>query len=66
MKIGGIILIVIGALNLFVGIAQISVTGSGGRGIGFAIGFVVLGAFLIDRAKRKSEKEDAREKWKNE
>ena len=65
MKIGGIILIVIGALGLFSSVAEISVTGRGGEGIGFGIGFVVLGAFLIDRAKRKSDKENAKEKWKN-
>lgn len=68
MKIIGIILIIIGAINVITGFAGLSsnYAEKAASSIGFGIGFVVLGAYLINRAKKKKEEKEEKEKWKNE
>lgn len=65
MKIGGIIALVFGALNLFIGISLLSTeyADKAGEKIGFGIGALALGLYLINRAKQKKEEEEAKKKW---
>lgn len=60
MKIAGIILLVIGVLSTLgaiIGAANGHATSFGG------LGLVVLGAFLLSRAKKKKEEEEKKKKW---
>lgn len=68
MKIGGIFAIVVGVLNLFIGIASLSTeyADQAGGKLGFGIGAMVLGLYLLDRDKKKKEKQKEKEKWENE
>lgn len=67
MKTGGIILIVLGALNLIVAIAGMAdYPDQAGPKFGFAIGMIVLGAYLINRAQKKKEEKLKKEKWENQ
>lgn len=67
MKIGGIISIIFGAVNLIIGFVGLSskyaeqATGK----IGFGIGLLVLGFYLINRANKKKEEKDKKDKWEN-
>ena len=67
MKIGGIISIIFGVVNLIIGFAGLSskypeqATGK----IGFGIGLLVLGFYLINRANKKKEEKDKKDKWEN-
>jgi uncharacterized membrane protein YfcA len=68
MKIIGIILIIIGAINVITGFAGLTsdYADQAISSIGFGIGFIVLGAYLINRAKKKKEEKEEKEKWENE
>jgi len=68
MKIGGIISIILGALSVIAGFSGITSNYADRaiRSIGVGIGFIVLGAYLISRAKAKREENQKKEKWKNE
>lgn len=60
MKIAGIILLVLGTLSLLGAI----VGASNGYDTSFSgIGFVVLGAFLINRANKKKEEAKKKKEW---
>lgn len=65
MKIGGIILIIIGAINIIVGFAGLSTeyAEQASSRLGFGISFIVLGAYLINRAQKKKEEKGKKEKW---
>jgi len=68
MKIIGIILIIIGAINVITGFAGLTsdYADQAISSIGFGIGFIVLGAYLINRAKKKKEEKEEKDKWENE
>lgn len=66
MKVAGIVLIVIGVLGLFQDFMRLASGNSrGGEGIAFGIGFIVLGAFLLNRAQKKAQKKIDKDKWEN-
>jgi uncharacterized membrane protein YfcA len=65
MKIGGIIALIFGVLNLIIGIGGLSsqyADKAGGK-IGFGIGAIVLGIYLLNRANKKKEEQKDKEKW---
>ncbi len=68
MKIGGIISIILGAINIIIGFAGLSskYADQATSKLGFGIGLLVLGLFLINRAKKRKEEQDEKNKWKNE
>ena len=68
MKIGGIFALIVGVLNLFIGFASLSTeyADQAGGKLGFGIGAIVLGLYLLDRAKKKKEEQKKKEKWENE
>ncbi|NCP52436.1 MAG: hypothetical protein GW839_14175 [Flavobacteriales bacterium] len=65
MKVGGIIALIFGVINLIVGIGGLSTqyadqaTGK----IGFGIGAIVLGIYLLNRANQKKEEQKEKDKW---
>lgn len=67
MKVGGIIALIFGVLNLIIGIGGLSTqyadqaTGK----IGFGIGAIVLGIYLLNRANKKKEEQKEKDKWNN-
>jgi len=75
MKIGGIILIVLGAFFFLSGIGGFYLAGSQGfseyqpdagqlgQNISFGIAFVGIGIFLITRANKKKREKEEKEKW---
>lgn len=67
MKITGIILIIIGAINVITGFAGLSsdYAEQASSSLGFGIGFIVLGAYLINRAQKKKEEKERKDKWEN-
>lgn len=67
MKITGIILIIIGAINVITGFAGLSsdYAEQASSSLGFGIGFIVLGAYLINRAQKKKEEKQRKDKWEN-
>lgn len=60
MKTWGIVLIVFGSLSL---LGAILSTANGRTGSAGGLAFVVLGIYLIHRAKQKKEEEDEFKKW---
>lgn len=68
MRTFGIICIVLGGLNLLVGFAGLSTeyAEQASSKFGFGISALVLGLFLLSRAKKKKEEEEAKNRWKNE
>jgi len=67
MKIGGIIALIFGVLNLIIGIGALSseyADQAGGK-IGFGIGAIVLGIYLLNRANQKKEEQNEKDKWSN-
>ncbi|KGN89303.1 hypothetical protein [Porphyromonas gulae] len=62
MRKTGIALIVIGAISALGHILAIT-KGHEPRGLGGALAFVVLGAFLISRDKKKKEEAEAKKQW---
>lgn len=67
MKIGGIILIVFGGLSVIGAVAGFTseYADRAARSFGLGIGFVILGAYLINRAKKKKEEQKEKDKWNN-
>ena len=69
MKIGGIIILVIGALNFLIAIIGIVQVPEYAKQIGTqfssAIMFICLGIFMISRAKKKKIEKDEKDKWNN-
>jgi len=66
MKTVGVIIVVIGVINIFMGLLAISqAPPSAGRMIGGGVTFAVIGAFLIDRAAKNKEKKQQRKEWEN-
>lgn len=67
MKVGGIIALVFGVLNLIVGIGGLSsqYADQASSKIGFGIGAIVLGLFLLNRANKKKDEQNEKEKWSN-
>jgi uncharacterized membrane protein YfcA len=65
MKIGGIIALIFGVLNLIIGIGGLSTqyADQAGGKIGFGIGAIVLGIYLLNRANKKKEEQKDKEKW---
>lgn len=65
MKVGGIIALIFGVLNLIIGIGGLyteyaeQATGN----ITFGIGAVILGMFLINRYSKKKEEQKEKDKW---
>lgn len=72
MKFVGWFLVVVGGLNLIVSIASFSVGVDAigadrmSQRIGTAIGMLVLGLYLLDRAAKKAAKAEEQNKWMNE
>lgn len=65
MKTGGIIALIFAALNIIAGIGMLSTIHAdkaGGR-IGFGIGALVLGFYLLERAKKAKEEKAEKDKW---
>lgn len=60
MKIAGIIILVLGCISTFGGVMAAAV---GGRLNLSGLTFIVLGIFLISRAKKKKEEEEEKSKW---
>ena len=69
MKFFGWFLVVMGGLNLIVSIASFSVGVDAigadrmSQRIGTAIGMLVLGLYLLDRAAKKAAKAEEQNKW---
>lgn len=67
MKIGGIILLVIGVLNFILNLIGLTTNPEFAdqqvRMLFFGIGMMVIGAFLIYRAKKKKEEDKDRDNW---
>lgn len=65
MKVGGIIALIFGVLNLIIGIGGLSTeyADQAGGKIGFGIGAIVLGIYLINRANQKKEEQKEKDKW---
>jgi uncharacterized membrane protein YfcA len=65
MKITGIILIIYGAINVIAGFAGLSkeFAEQASISLGFGIGLIVLGAYLINRAQKKKEEKEKKVKW---
>ncbi|MEQ8324036.1 MAG: hypothetical protein RID18_16285 [Cytophagales bacterium] len=61
MKIGGIILLVLGIFSTIGGLLRASQGFEASIGGGLAFG--VLGIFLISRANKKKEEEDKKKEW---
>ena len=68
MKGWGIAFVVIGILNLISGIAAVAYgeAEAAGRKFGGAGMLIVLGAFMISRAKKKKEEEQNKSDWNND
>ncbi len=67
MKVGGIIALIFGVLNLIIGIGALSseyADQASGK-IGFGIGAIVLGIYLLNRANQKKEEQYEKNKWSN-
>lgn len=68
MKIGGIIALIFGILNIIAGIGMSSdpnfADKAGGK-FGFGIGAIVLGIYLLNRANQKKEEQNEKDKWSN-
>lgn len=66
MKTGGIIALLFGVLNIIAGIGMLSdpkfADKAGGK-FGFGIGAIVLGIYLLNRAKEKKEEEKEKDNW---
>lgn len=65
MKVGGIIALIFGVLNLIVGIGGLSTqyADQASGKIGFGIGAIVLGLYLLNRANKKKEEQKEKDKW---
>jgi uncharacterized membrane protein HdeD (DUF308 family) len=65
MKTGGIIAIIFGALNIFVGIAGLNspFAERAIRNLGLGIGVIILGIYLISRANEKKEEQKEKDNW---
>lgn len=58
MKVGGIIALIFGVLNLIIGIGMSfdpNFADKAGGKFGFGIGVIVLGIYLINRANKKKK-----------
>lgn len=67
MKIGGIITIVFGVINLIAGFAGIGkqyAEQASGK-LGFGIGAILLGIFLLSRAEKNRKEQEEKNKWNN-
>ena len=67
MKIGGIIAIVFGVINLIAGLAGISTQyaeQASGK-LGFGIGAILLGIFLLSRVEKNRKEHEEKDKWNN-
>ena len=62
MKVAGIVLIVWGGLAVLAAILQVM---RGFEAIFAGLSLIVLGTFLISRAKKKQEEKKERNKWLN-
>lgn len=67
MKVGGIIALIFGILNLIVGIGGLSTqyADQAGSKIGFGVGAIVLGVYLLNSANKKKEEQKEKDKWVN-
>ncbi len=65
MKIGGVISLILGVLNLIIGIGGLSTqyADQASGKIGFGIGAIVLGVYLLNRANKKKEEQQEKDKW---
>ena len=68
MKVVGIIALIFGILNIIAGIGMLSdpnfADKAGGK-LGFGIGCIVLGVYLLNRASQKKEEQNEKDKWSN-
>lgn len=63
MRICGIVLIVFGSLSL---LGALLAAANGAAGSAGGIVFIVLGAYMVHRAKQKEEEKNQHDKWSNE
>lgn len=66
MKVGGIIALIFGILNIIAGIGMLSdpnFSNQAGGKFGFGIGCIVLGVYLLNRVKQKKEEQKEKDKW---
>ena len=65
MKIAGIILLIFGIFDFIIGMIGLSTefAEQAGGNLVFGILLAVLGIMLIDRANKKRQKEQERERW---
>jgi len=68
MKVGGIIALIFGVLNLIMGIGALSTeyADQAGGKIGFGIGAIILGIYLLNRDSQNKENQKEKDKWSNE
>jgi len=67
MKVGGIISIIFGILSFIVGIAGLSTkyADRAAGNLGWGIGLIVLGFYLLNRASQQKEEQNEKDKWSN-
>ncbi len=66
MKVGGIIALIFGLLNLIAGIGMLSDPNFADKAsgkFGFGIGCIILGIYLLNRASQKKEEQNEKDKW---
>lgn len=66
MKVGGIILLALGALNFVVALAAMGSEASSdlvGQKLGSAVMLCVIGMFLLYLAKKKVDEKNERDEW---
>ena len=63
MRTWGIVLIVFGSLSL---LGALLAAANGAAGSGGGIVFIVLGAYLVHRAKQKEEEKNQHDNWSSE
>ena len=67
MKVGGWIILIWGIIAFMAGIAAAANGAAAGSSyLGGGIGFCVIGAYLIHRAKQKEEEKNEHDNWSNE
>lgn len=66
MKVWGWILIVLGGLNILVGLIAAANGANAGGKFGCGIAFCVLGGYLLYRASQKEEEKNQQDDWNND
>ncbi|AEK22700.1 hypothetical protein [Capnocytophaga canimorsus] len=66
MRVGGIIALIFGVLNLIMGLASFTqFPNRADNSIGFGIAAIVLGLYLLSRDKKNKEDQRKKDQWSN-